>query len=67
MKTHFSILNRLQPDACAEHKSDFSTERSPVTALLFDAKRIIRLPIVPDNSGAAEAVSERPEVLCKAE
>ena len=47
MKTRFS--SRIQsPDASEGtlNNSNYSTERSPTTALLFEAKRTVALPLV---------------------
>jgi hypothetical protein len=61
MKTRFSSLIQ-SPDASEGTlmNSNYSTERSPTTALLFEAKRTVVLPLIRLNADApsAEIASE---------
>jgi hypothetical protein len=62
MKTRFT--NWIQsPDICEGtlNNSNYSTERSPTTALLFEAKRTVVLPLV-----RLEIDSPVPEILSEA-
>jgi hypothetical protein len=57
MKTRFCSLIQ-SPDAGEGMlmNSKYSTERSPITALLFEAQRTVALPLVrPEDLASAEA------------
>lgn len=64
MKTRFAILMG-SPDASEGTgvNSNYSTERSPITALLFEATRTVLLPLVklPDEMPPVEIL---PETRC---
>jgi hypothetical protein len=62
MKTRFCSLSQ-SPDASEGMliNSKYSTERSPTTALLFEAKRTVALPLVAlkdEDSSFAEVPSK---------
>jgi hypothetical protein len=67
MMTRFGSLME-SPDAKEGGlaNSEYSTERTPVTALLFEAKRNIALPLIRP-AGDFPAKERRPETRRKAE
>ena len=70
MKARFSSLMQ-SPDANEGMvmNSSYSTERSPITALLFEATRTVILPLVRlvDGSPSAEYPEARQKVECSSQ
>lgn len=69
MDPRFSILIcSREGDGSVLVDSKFSTERSPVTALLCDGKKTVSLPIVSnDSSLLTEIVLAHSQQLCRTE